>query len=274
MKTLRVFGWAVIFTVTLLLAACASHTPKVADADTMSGPDATMTQPTERMQTLEERENALVINRAWLDERELQLANRAFDVDNRENDLVINQAWLDERELQLANRALDVDSRENSLAINQAWLDEREMQLNQPERGASRPAQLADVGSPRTKVEAGRCYATVVSPAEYKTVAVVKPIEQPKGGDLTVLYQTVTEKVKVTDEQMRWEEILCEDSMTEGRAIEIQRALSRSGYNPGPIDGVIGQQTMAAVNAFQRDSKLTVANYLTMETVKALNANY
>lgn len=246
MKTLRVFGWAVIFTVTLLLAACASHTPKVADTNSMSGPDATMTQPEQVMLTLEQRENALVIHQAWLDERELQLANREFDVERREN----------------------------YLAINQAWLDEREMQFNKPESSASRPAQLATVGSPRTKVEGGRCYATVVYPAEYKTVAVVKPIEQPKGSDLPVLYQSVTEKVKVTDEQMRWEEILCEDSVTECRAIEIQRALSRGGYNPGPIDGVIGQQTMAAVNAFQKDFKLTVANYLTMETVRALNANY
>ena len=62
MKTLRFFGWAVIFTVTLLLAACASHTPKVADTDTMSGPDLTMTQPEEQMQTLERRANALAIS--------------------------------------------------------------------------------------------------------------------------------------------------------------------------------------------------------------------
>ena len=82
------------------------------------------------------------------------------------------------------------------------------------------------------------------------------------------------EKVRVTDEQRRWEEILCEDSMTECRIIEVQRALYLGGYEPGPIDGIVGQQTMAAVNAFQKDFNLTVANHLTVETVEALDANF
>jgi hypothetical protein len=246
MKTLRVFGWAVIFTVTLLLAACASHTPKVADTDMMSGPDVTMTQPEEEMQTLARLENSLVIREAWLDERAKQLELRESDIDRQEN----------------------------ALAINQAWLNEREMMAEQSGDRVISKEQMARFDSPPTKIEGGRCYASVVYPAEYKTVAVVKPIEVPKGENLPVLYHAVTEKVKVTDEQTRWEEILCEDSMTECRISEVQRALYRGGYNPGPIDGVVGQQTLAAVNAFQKDFNLTVANYLTVETVKALDANF
>ena len=65
-----------------------------------------------------------------------------------------------------------------------------------------------------------------------------------------------------------------EERMTECRIIEVQRALGRGGYNPGPIDGIVGQQTIAAVNAFQKDFNLTVANYLTIETVNALDANF
>lgn len=37
----------------------------------------------------------------------------------------------------------------------------------------------------------------------------------------------------------------------------IQSLLSKIGYNPGPIDGVFGQQTRQAVMAFQRDNGLT-----------------
>ena len=288
MKTLRFFGWAVIFTVTLLLAACASHTPKVADTDMMSGPDVTMTQPAEQKQMLENRENALVIRQAWLDERELQLDLRESDLDRQRDTLAINQAWLNERETRLAQGVPDLTRKEEILAFKEAWLDEREMMVEQLEDRAASSMQLvgtdttqaragssiASADSPSTKVEAGHCYASVVFPAEYKTVAVVKPIEQPAGEKLPVLYQAVTEKVKVTDEQTRWEEILCEDRMTKCRVSEVQRALYRGGYNPGPIDGILGQQTMAAVNAFQKDFNLTVANHLTIETVKALDANF
>lgn len=302
MKTLRFFGWAVIFTVTLLLAACASHTPKVADTDTMSGPDLTMTQPAEQMQTLERRANALAINESWLGERERRLDQREFDLDRRENSLAINQAWLNERETRLAQGVPDLTRQEEIHAFRlaqgvpvapdlnrpeeiytfnqQAWYDDREMLVGM-ESGPTEYVKLAGADSTFAKadvspirVESGRCYASVVYPAEYKTVAVVKPIEVPKGENLPVLYQTVTEKVKVTDEQTRWEEILCQDSMTECRVIEVQRALSRGGYDPGPIDGIVGRQTMAAVNAFQKDFNLTVANYLTIETVEALDANF
>jgi hypothetical protein len=275
MKTLRVCGWAVIFTVTLLLAACASHTPKVADTDMMSGPDATMIQPAEK-QTLERWENALVIRQAWLNERESQLDQREATLDRRENAVAITRAWLDERETQLDEFASHVELQENALVINQAWLKEHEARLAEQGSGLTlqSAAVVADTGSPRTKVEAGHCYATVVYPAEYKTVTVTKPIESPQGENLPVLYKTVTEKVKVTDDQVRWTEVLCDSDMSECRISEIQRALYRGGYNPGPIDGIVGQQTMAAVNAFQKDFNLTVADYLTVETVRALDANF
>lgn len=54
----------------------------------------------------------------------------------------------------------------------------------------------------------------------------------------------------------------------------IKRALYRGGYNPGPIDGIIGRQTMATINAFQKDFNLTVADYLIIETIRALDTNY
>lgn len=285
MKTLKVFGWAVIFTVTLLLAACASHTPEVANTDTMSGPDLTMTQSESQQQMVERRENALVIREAWLDERKSQLDQRELDVERQENSLAINEAWLNELGTRTASQAdlmsleqdwlnmgeprfaqvtQDLTRQEEIYTYNQkAWRDDQEMRLAQ------------SMASPtRTRVEAGRCYANVVFPAEYKTVAVLKPIEQPAGENKPVLYQTVTEKVKVTDEQTRWEEILCEERMTECRINEVQRALSRGGYNPGPIDGVVGHQTMAAVNKFQHDFNLTVTDQLTIETVKALDTNF
>jgi peptidoglycan hydrolase-like protein with peptidoglycan-binding domain len=54
----------------------------------------------------------------------------------------------------------------------------------------------------------------------------------------------------------------------------IQRVLYRGGYNPGPTNGSVGRQTMAAVKAFQKDFNLTVVDYLTIETVRAMEANF
>jgi len=273
MKTSRVCGWAVIFTVTLLLAACASHTPQVATTDVMSGPDATMIQPTDQ-QSLENRENAVLIQQAWLDEREMRLDQREDALDRRENALTINQAWLDERELALTRSTPDLTKQEDILAFKEAWLDEREMLVGQMEDRAALAAASDEPGSYAFKVDEGRCYASIFVPAQYRTVAVTKPIEVPKGDNFPVLYQTVTEQVKISDEETRWEEVLCGDQMTTCRITEIQRSLHRGGYNPGPIDGVIGPKTMAAVNAFQKDFNLTVANHLTTETVRALDANF
>jgi hypothetical protein len=247
MKTLRISGWAVIFTVTVLLVACASHNAGVADTSLMSGPDATMAQFDEQMQPLEQRESALLINQAWFSEREKQLDQREADLERQENALAIQQAWLNERETRLAQGTPDLTRQEDMLAFQQTWS-----------------------GEPET----GRCYASVFIPAQYRTVAVTKPIEVPKGENLPRLYQTVTEQVKVSDEHMSQEEILCASDITPTRVITIQRSLHRGGYYPGPIDGVVGQKTMAAINAFQKDFNLKVANYLTIETVEALNANF
>jgi hypothetical protein len=291
MKTQRVFGWAVIFTVTLLLAACASHTPKVADTDITSGPDTTLVQLNDQGFSLSEQRLQLDTHKAHLMAREGYTMDRQQQLERQENAVVIHQAWLNERESQLDQRTLDLERRENALVIQHAWLNEQEARMTQGRSDLPPPVEMAvfttssvklagadsspyRADSSPTKTEAGRCYASVVYPAEYKTVAVVKPIGQPEGENLPVMYQSVTEKVKVTDEQMRWEEILCEDSMTDCRITEIQRALFRGGYNPGPIDGVVGLQTMAAVNTFQKDFNLTVANHLTIETVKALDANF
>jgi peptidoglycan hydrolase-like protein with peptidoglycan-binding domain len=38
----------------------------------------------------------------------------------------------------------------------------------------------------------------------------------------------------------------------------IQRELSAHGYRPGPVDGIVGRQTRAAISAYQRDAGLAV----------------
>jgi peptidoglycan hydrolase-like protein with peptidoglycan-binding domain len=86
-------------------------------------------------------------------------------------------------------------------------------------------------------------------------------------------YQTVTKQVKTSEGQMEWREILCQTNMTSDRISDIQSALLTKGFNPGPIDGVIGSRTMAAVNNFQKANKLPVDKYLNVATVNALGVS-
>jgi len=45
---------------------------------------------------------------------------------------------------------------------------------------------------------------------------------------------------------------------TSQTTLEVQRLLSELGYGPGPIDGLYGEKTKAAIKAYQRDAELTV----------------
>jgi len=46
----------------------------------------------------------------------------------------------------------------------------------------------------------------------------------------------------------------------------VQKALQEKGMDPGPIDGVMGPKTMAALKAFQKDQKLTESGRLDDQT--------
>lgn len=55
--------------------------------------------------------------------------------------------------------------------------------------------------------------------------------------------------------------------------IELQRLLLAHGFNPGPIDGIFGNQTQAAVMAFQRSRGLVVDGIVGIQTWTALGVN-
>lgn len=53
---------------------------------------------------------------------------------------------------------------------------------------------------------------------------------------------------------------------------ELQLALTKAGYDPGPADGVFGKQTEEAVVAFQQDNGLAVDGRVGPETAAALDS--
>ncbi|BBO68824.1 hypothetical protein DSCA_27540 [Desulfosarcina alkanivorans] len=112
---------------------------------------------------------------------------------------------------------------------------------------------------------------TITIPAEYETVKVRKMVSGPQERRIPVAeeYQTVTKTVKTDDGHMEWRRIMCETNVTPDVVTNIQRTLHNAGYDPGPIDGVLGRQTASALKSYQRDHRMAEGG-LTYETVKKL----
>ncbi|MCB1877633.1 MAG: peptidoglycan-binding protein [Chromatiales bacterium] len=112
---------------------------------------------------------------------------------------------------------------------------------------------------------------TVEIPAEYKTVK-VRTLVRPAGErriPIPAKYETVSREITVADGHIEWRPILCETNMNDRIGAAIQNALAREGYDPGPIDGRIGPQTMEAVQAYQRAKNLPRGG-LTLRTLNSL----
>jgi len=92
------------------------------------------------------------------------------------------------------------------------------------------------------------CKRILVIPAEYRTVT--KRILKEEGG--------------FTD----FREVLCPAKTTDA-VRKIQKALLDKGYQPGPIDNIMGPKTRAALVKFQEDNSLPYGN-LNLETLAAL----
>ena len=115
----------------------------------------------------------------------------------------------------------------------------------------------------------------VAVPAVYKNITVTKEATPAAERRVKVpaKYATVTKRKLVKEGKLDWREILCDTNITRDRIGAIQRALLAEGHNPGKIDGVVGADTMRAVNAFQRQKGLPVDEYLNIATVRALGVS-
>lgn len=109
-------------------------------------------------------------------------------------------------------------------------------------------------------------------PAKYSIVKINKLVNraQEQRVNIPAKYNQVSKRKLVSDGHMAWREILCETNMTRNRISEIQTSLKLKGFNPGSIDGIIGRNTMSAVNKFQKAKNLTVDQYLNVKTLEAL----
>lgn len=104
----------------------------------------------------------------------------------------------------------------------------------------------------------------LVSPATYKEV------------DIDPVYETISKRKLVKAGGFtEWREILCDSDVTNYTVRQIQKALIDRGYDVGPAgtDNILGADTKAALQKFQKDNGLPVGN-LDFETLKALGIQY
>ncbi len=114
---------------------------------------------------------------------------------------------------------------------------------------------------------------TIEIPAEYRTVKVQKIATPAQTREIPIPaeYQTVTKRKKITEEDLRWRQVLCDVNLTSGVVSNIQNAAKRAGYYKGPVDGVLGPMTLRAVNGWAKDKGLPVGqNYIPIETINAM----
>ncbi len=112
-------------------------------------------------------------------------------------------------------------------------------------------------------------------PAEYKTMRVRKLAEPAKSKTIQIpeVADTVTKRIMTTDGRVEWRPVLCKTNTTPDIVARIQTALDKAGHNPGPIDGDIGAQTMAAVRSYQQAKGLPTGG-ITIGTLKSLGVMY
>lgn len=115
---------------------------------------------------------------------------------------------------------------------------------------------------------------TIEVPAKYKTVQVRKLVEpaRERRTPIAAKYQTVSKRVQLTEGEMAWREILCETNTNTDVVRRLQRALGTAGHSPGPIDGIVGRQTLAALKGYQSEKGLATGG-LTLATLKSLGIN-
>lgn len=110
-----------------------------------------------------------------------------------------------------------------------------------------------------------------VIPATYRTEKYKEVTAPARTEKYTVpaVYKTVDKTRAVKAPEPVWREVLCERNTTPAKVKELQIALGKRGYDPGPVDGTLGTRTVAAMQKFQADQGLPQGQ-ISVEAAEAL----
>ncbi len=112
---------------------------------------------------------------------------------------------------------------------------------------------------------------TVTIPAEYDVVKVRRQVTPATEKRIPVAaeYRTVAKQSMSQPSRLEWRRVVCETNLNGATVLGIQKALAARGFDPGPLDGVYGSRTQAAVGKFQEANNMSKGG-LTFETIRAL----
>jgi len=183
-----------------------------------------------------------------------------------------------EKRIPIAARYDTIDRLKETRAASYLWLPRKSKnRANGVATGRAaclvdRPAEFANYTREVVKT-AGRFERESV-PAVMKEVKVENLTTQASSSQTMSApkTKTVSRRVMVSDARIEWQPVLCELNMTRDIIVSLQKALARKGYQPGPIDGVLGRATSRAIQKYQRDNQLADGG-LTMELLEKLNIN-
>lgn len=153
------------------------------------------------------------------------------------------------------------------------------------ERVMVRPEQVRELEIParfmRVRREVVREPARLVTreiPAEYEVLEVqrlVRPAQEE-----TVVLPAVYAQADVAGAPggapsgaAGWAEVLCDTPENRSVVRDVQRALGREGHDPGPLDGVFGPRTRAALVGWQREHGLA-QGHLTRTSAERLGVEW
>lgn len=125
-----------------------------------------------------------------------------------------------------------------------------------------------------------RVVETPARAIEITTSEIVEtiPVQEVLRQEQTEVTQipAITKEMQLTEyqgsPQIVARQALCDQDITEDLLLSLQQKLTNNGYNPGPHDGKLGPQTVAALEQYQVDNGLAVGA-LTLESMKALGLN-
>jgi len=112
---------------------------------------------------------------------------------------------------------------------------------------------------------------SIALPCVYKTIKVKELVSPASTREVKIpaKYKIINKKVKTADSTLTWQAVLCKTNFTRPRVMMVQRALRAKGFNPGPIDGIVGRKTRSAMTRFQKANNLATGAF-TIRTLRAL----
>ena len=136
------------------------------------------------------------------------------------------------------------------------------------------PAKYEEVTKQVIQAEANTSMEDI--PAEFAsyTKQVVESNAAVEVDEIPAVYETITKRTLVKKGGFtEWREVLCPNEVTSYTIRQVQTALKAQGYEPGPLDNILGAQTKAALTKFQKDNGLPMGN-LDLETLRKLGIQY